>query len=167
MVSAALALGAGALAVMSAAHPGASTTHPLHTTLTSLTYDSAARQLTAEMRTFASDFSAAVARRGGHKPPADDRVSDSASFAYVASAITIADRDGRPMKLEWCGSRRTGDVLWLCVRAPAPRGAAGMQVGNRALSELFDDQVNIVMADYDGRKESMLFTKGDGPKPLP
>lgn len=158
---------ASALAIFSAAPAGVSGAHPLHTTLTSLTYDSVARQVTAEMRTFASDFSAAVARRAGRKPPADDRVSDSASFAYVASAITIADREGHALKVEWCGSRRTGDVLWLCIRAPAPRGVAGMQIGNRALVELFDDQVNIVMAEYGGQKESMLFTKGDAPKRLP
>lgn len=141
--------------------------HPLHTTLTAITYDATSHQVTAVVRTFASDFSTAVARRAGRAPPEDDRVSDSASFAYLVTAFTVADRDGHPLPLAWCGSRRTGDVLWLCVRAAAPGGLSGLRLVNRALMELFADQVNIVMADYGGRSESMLFTKGAGLERLP
>ena len=94
-------------------------------------------------------------------------MSDAASFAYLATVFTITDRNGQPRPLAWCGSRRTGDLLWLCVRASAPGGLSGLQLLNRALMELFTDQVNIVMADYAGRSESMLFTKGGGPERLP
>jgi hypothetical protein len=141
--------------------------HPLHTTLTTMTYDAASHQVTAVVRTFASDFSTAVARRSGRAAPDDDRVSDSASFAYLATALSVADRDGHALSLVWCGSRRTGDLLWLCVRGATPTGMRGLRLDNRALMELYADQVNIVMADYDGRSESMLFTKGSGAERLP
>ena len=34
------------------------------------------------------------------------------------------------------------------------------------LTEVFGDQVNVVQASYDGRRETLLFTPGDGAKPL-
>ncbi len=141
--------------------------HPLHTTMTTLTYDDATHQATAWVRVFASDLSAAVARRAGVAVPADDRVSDSASVAYLRSALELRDGAGRVVPLAWCGSRRTNDLLWLCVRAELPQGLHDARVVNRALWELFDDQINIVSVDDGGRRESLLFTKGDHPKPVP
>jgi hypothetical protein len=57
-------------------------------------------------------------------------------------------------------------VVWLCLRAPAPRAAARLTVHNRMHFELFEDQVNVVQATLGGRRRSELFTRGDGPKPL-
>lgn len=133
--------------------------HPLHTSMTALAYDPASGQATATVRAFASDIGAALAGQH-HAPP----LSDS---AYVLSVFAMVDPTGRPMRLTWCGARRTGDVLWLCVRAPAPRGLSGLTVADRVLFDVFDDQVNIVAAEYDGRRTTLLFTKGDPPRRLP
>jgi len=35
------------------------------------------------------------------------------------------------------------------------------------LFERFPDQINIVQAAYDGRRESLLFAPGDAPRALP
>lgn len=126
--------------------------HPIHTTLANVTYDRSTAQVTAMVRAFASDVDQVLAQR---------RTRDTS--AYVRSAITMSDRAGRPVPLAWCGSRREADVLWLCVRAPAPQGMSGMMLSDRMLFELFDDQVNIVMTD----RTSLLFTKGDPPRRLP
>jgi hypothetical protein len=126
--------------------------HPIHTTLTNVTYDRTTAQVTAMVRAFATDVDQAVAKRPG---------KDVAE--YVQSAMTLSDRTGRPVPLAWCGSRREADVVWLCVRAAAPQGLSGMMVSDRLLFELFDDQVNIVMTDH----TSFLFTKGDPPRRLP
>jgi hypothetical protein len=126
--------------------------HPIHTTLTTVTYDRSTAQMTATVRAFATDVDQAVARRAG---------ADMAE--YVRSAIVLADRHGRPVPTVWCGSRREREVVWLCVRAAAPQGPSGMLLADRLLFELFTDQVNIVMMDG----ASLLFTKGDPPRQLP
>jgi hypothetical protein len=123
--------------------------HPIHTTLTDITYDHG--QVTAMVRAFASDVGQALARQK----------TDTAG--YVRSAITLTDKTGRALPLAWCGSRREADVVWLCIRAPAPQGPSGMMLSDRMLFEIFDDQVNIVMTDG----TSLLFTKGDPPRRLP
>jgi hypothetical protein len=126
--------------------------HPIHTTLTNITYDRAAAQVTATVRAFAADVAQALTRR-----------PRMAVADYVRSVVVLSDQSGRPVPTTWCGSRREGDVVWLCVRAPAPRGPSGMMLADRMLFEIFDDQVNIVMTEH----ASLLFTKGDPARRLP
>jgi hypothetical protein len=149
--------------------PGASAgrMHPLHTTITTITYDAASHQATVTVRIFLTDLDTAIAHRMRGPVPAGGRASDSASFAYLGSVFSAAGPDGRALPLQWCGSKLTGDLMWACLRLTTMGGLSGMRIRNQALVELFDDQVNVVMAEYDGRRESVLFTKGDPAKPLP
>lgn len=139
--------------------------HPLHTTLTRLSYDASARVLNVSVRVFADDFSAAVmpgARAGSLVIP-----PDSAMMRYVSGRFALQAPGGRPIPLRWCGMRRLGEALVLCLRATAQASPAGARMRNALLSELFDDQVNIVQASYDGARRTLLFTPRDGMKALP
>jgi hypothetical protein len=138
--------------------------HPLHTTLAQLTYDERGRVLEASIRVFAGDFAAAVAKRKGAATPDDDRVSDADALAYVGSTFHITDAAGRAVPLAWCGSRRAGDVLWLCVRASNVARPNALELSDQMLCELFADQINIVQSAAGAKRTSMLFTKGDGAK---
>ncbi|MBI1966785.1 MAG: hypothetical protein HYS40_02240 [Gemmatimonadetes bacterium] len=129
--------------------------HPLHTTVTRLAWRAADRTIELEIRAFADDFQATAG------------TTDSTMAAYLRSAVTLGDRDGHRLPLRWCGVRRTDDLLWLCVRAPAPEGPQGLRLYVGVLFERFPDQINIVQADYDGRRESLLFAPGDAPRRLP
>ena len=133
------------------------TLHPLHTTLTQLAYRDADRAVEATVRVFADDFRAALGRD----------VTDSAAAAYVRSTFTLADPAGRPLAIAWCGLRRTGDLLWLCLRAPSSEGLSGLRVRVALLFERYADQINIVQASYAGRRAALLFTRGDAAKALP
>ena len=127
-------------------------THPIHTTLTNVTFDAGTAQVTAMVRVFGADVDKALARR-----------RDTALVDYARASFVLSDQAGRPVPITWCGSRREGDVVWLCLRAPAPHGAGGLTLTDRLLFDVFDDQVNIVMTEHG----SVLFTKGDTPRRLP
>ncbi len=140
--------------------------HPLHTTMAELSYDRTTRVLNVSLRVFADDFTNAVTRGGGVRgvgalPP------DSAMFRYVAERFAIAAPGAGPLALRWCGVRRSGDVLLLCLRATAVPALAGARVRSALLNESFADQVNLVQANYDGRRQMLLFTPRTGVKPLP
>lgn len=141
--------------------------HPLHTTITTITYDAASHRATVTVRVFANDLDTAITRRAHGRLLASVRASDSSRFAYLASAFTAVGPDGHALSVQWCGSRLTGDLLWACLRLTTPGGLSGVRIRNQALTELFDDQVNVAMAEYDGRRESLLFTRGDAAKALP
>jgi len=131
--------------------------HPLHTTLTELSYDDGGGIVHLSVRAFGDDLRAAL---GGD-------VTDSAASGYLRSKVTLVDRAGRPVPLAWCGLRRTGDVVWLCLRAAAPDGARGLQLHVGLLFERYADQINIVQATDGGRRSTLLFTRGDQPRSLP
>jgi hypothetical protein len=131
-------------------------THPLHTTLTQVTYRDADRTLELTVRAFADDFRAAL--------KAD--VTDSAAAAYLRSTVTVFDRSGRALALSWCGLRRVEDAFLFCLRASAPEGLKGLRVRVAILFERYDDQINIVQASNGGRRTALLFLVGDLPKPL-
>lgn len=126
--------------------------HPIHTTLTNVTFDRPTGQVTAMVRAFQADLDKAVAKR-----------RDTTVAGYVRETVGLSDQAGHAVPTTWCGSRREGDVVWLCLRATAPNGASGMTLTDRLLFDVFDDQVNIVMTEHG----SVLFTKGDAPRRLP
>jgi hypothetical protein len=140
--------------------PRAAEAHPIHSSLTEIRHDAAARTLNVSVRVFADDFGVALQRRGG--PP---RSWEAAAFAYAATHFILAE-GRRVLPFTWCGARRQGIVVWLCLRAPAPAATGRLVVHNRIHFELFEDQVNVVQATLGGRRQSVLFTRGDGPKPL-
>lgn len=143
---------------------GALAAHPLHTTMTELTFRPADRTAVAIVRVFVDDFGTAVGRHTGVRPAADHTVPPRAAFAYLSRALIVIGRDGQRLPLTWCGERRAGEVLFMCVRAPAPGGLRGMRVASTLMFEMFSDQVNIVQTVDGRRKQSLLFTPGDRPK---
>lgn len=144
-----------------AATPTPSWSHPLHTTLADVTID-ADGSLRVTLRAFADDFSAAVARHAGRPRPADFVVADRDVASYVAATVLIQDSGGRPVPLAWAGVRRTGDLMWITVRAPGVRSLKGIRVTYSTLFDAFTDQVNILQANDNGRRHTVLFTASDG-----
>ena len=144
-----------------AATPAISWSHPLHTTLAEVSLDSDG-SLRVTLRAFADDFSAAVARHARKEKPADFAVSDADVAAYVAATVLIHDASGRTVPLVWDGIRRTGDLMWVTVRATGVRSLKGVRIAYATLFESFPDQVNILQANDNGRRHTVLFTASDG-----
>lgn len=136
-------------------------THPIHTTATEVVQEADGRTVRIEVRLFPDDLAAAIG--AGWETPA----ADSLMRAYVASHLTLSDRGGEPLSLQWTAADRLGDVVRAHLRATVPGGLAGARIRNGLLCDRFPDQVNVVRATYDGRSATLLFTPGDPAKPLP
>lgn len=152
-------LAAGATRVLEA--------HPIHTTLSRITYDSVNRAIVVSVRVFSDDFALAVGRYSGVMAGPDHVVPPAAAYGYMRTALTLTDATGAPLPLEWCGSKRTGAVDWICVRVPSPASPRGLRVLNALLFEVHDDQVNLVQATIAGKNASVLFTRGDRARRIP
>jgi len=63
-----------------------------------------------------------------------------------------------------CGTRRQGDLLWLCAESTTP--ARRLALRDQMLCELFADQVNVVRVTDGVTTRSILFTRGDREKPI-
>lgn len=158
---------AAALLAVGAASARFAEAHPLHTTLSEISYDPVGRAVRMSLRVFVDDFSSAVLHGRAATPGAAIVVPpDTAMVRYLASRFALLDRTGRVITLRWCGTRRSGDLLFICLRAPAARAPGRPQVRNSILTEIFPDQVNIVQATLGGARQTVLFTPGDGAKTL-
>jgi len=156
-----------ALVVVGVASLGAppARVHPLHTTFTELSTDPSAHGVSVLLKVFAGDFASAVTARGNAGSP-ERMPPDSAVIRYVLERFEITTNDAGRVALQWCGSRRDQDVLFLCFRARVT-SLSHARLRNTLLNDIFADEVNIVRVDIDGRRETLLFTGRDAMKTLP
>ena len=133
--------------------------HPIHSTLTEVSYDSDGDRVEVLIRVFADDFGSAVGRAHPGQPTPMAR--------YIASRLIIRDRRGQPIPLRWVEARRTDEVIWIRMRGTSPAGLRGATVRNELVFDLFDDQVNIVKARYRGEQHTLLFTRDARVRKLP
>jgi len=131
--------------------------HPMHTAVTEVVQEDGRGQVSIQVRVYVDDLRAAV-------PPAS---ADSAMARYLRGTFALADRTGRPVRLTWVGAEPNGDVILLRLRGEVPGGLAGARVTSLVLCERFEDQVNVVRAEYAGRTTTLLFTRGETAKVLP
>lgn len=135
--------------------------HPLHTTMAEITVDRAHATLRVVVRVFADDFGRAV------NASKTSGTFDARAAAYVGSAISIVDGKKQRVGTLDCGTRRQGDLLWLCTEATLTADQLRhLTLGDQMLCELFSDQVNVVRVTDGAATRSMLFTRGDGEKPI-
>ncbi len=155
-----------AAAVLMATVPAEGARHPIHSTLTEITFDPGARLATVRVRAFADDFGTATTRWGRSRPRAVAATADSVAFDYLTHAVSLESAPGNFVALERCGVERTGAVVWLCLHARLERGLVGVRVADRLLNDLFDDEINIVQIDDAGKRASAIYTRKDGAKVL-
>jgi hypothetical protein len=135
--------------------------HPLHTTLAEVTIDRAHATLRVVVRVFADDFGTAV------NAAKSTATFDARAAAYVGRAITVVDAKKEHVATHDCGTRKQGDLLWLCAEATLTGDQLRhLTLRDQMLSELFADQVNVVRVTDGAVTRSMLFTRGDGGKAI-
>ncbi len=135
--------------------------HPMHTTVTEVLQEDARGHVSIQVRVYVDDLRSAVSARDGTAG------ADSAMARYLRGTFALADRTGRPVRLTWTGAEPVGDVILLRLRGEVPGGLAGARVASLVLCERFEDQVNVVRAEYAGRTTTLLFTRGETAKALP
>lgn len=131
--------------------------HPIHTTLTKVSV--AGTSVTFNIRAFADDFSATVAKFAGRNIPRDSSVVADDVMRYARAHILIQAPGGAPLMFESCGVKRANELYWLCFRVVSPNGLRGLQFRNSMLTELHSDQVNIVQTEPPAERRTLLFTR--------
>ena len=132
--------------------PAAASAHPIHTTLTVVTFDARTRELVLSIRAFADDFSAAVARAAGRAAPRDSSLIARQAERYVRERVTVTGAE-----LVSCGLQRLGESYVLCFRA-AVADPASATMTNTLLTELHADQVNVVQVAHRNARRTHVFT---------
>jgi len=119
--------------------------HPLHTTMTEVTVDEARHTVRAVVRVFVDDFSNAARRSGSPD-------------VYLARGLSLTDGAARSVALRSCGTRRTGDVMFICAEGAFSGSARAIRISDTLLCNVFDDQINVVQITTGADRRSSLFT---------
>ena len=147
------------LAIASLSTTRAADAHAIHTTLTVLTPENGEHGVMLNIRAFADDFSASVARFVKRPVPRDSSAAADDVTSYVRARVRALDASGRQAALAPCGVRRERELYWLCFRIALPSGLRGARMNNQMLTELHADQVNIVQLENGRSRRSYLFTR--------
>lgn len=147
--------------VLVASTPLRARAHAIHSTLSEVVLGTDGT-LTVRIRTFADDFSLAVSRMARTTPRMDHAVPDDVAARYVLATFMLA-RDGKPLPLTFVSQQRTGDVVWIELRARAT-SLARTTLRNAMLFDVHPDQVNIVKTTANASTFTTLFSTGDKAK---
>ena len=127
--------------------------HPIHSSSAVVSFPEGTGRASIVLRIFADDF-----------PPGQ-------AFApverYLAERFRLIDARGTRVPIQLHRIAMDGAVLVLTLSAPADGVSSGARIWHGVLTERFPDQVNLVRVHRDGGAATVLFTAGDGPKPLP
>ncbi len=128
--------------------------HPLHTSLAEITVKGTG-EFTVSLRVFADDFTrhTGVPEANAVTPIPHERI-----VGYLKRTFVIIDRSGRGLPLKWCGSRRVEDLLVICLAGSVPGGLRGTRIRYSVLSDLFQDQVNVLQLRTGTRQSTLLYT---------
>lgn len=137
--------------------------HPLHTTLTEIIQ--ADGIVTVTVRGFSDDLT--LAATGHSAATMTVGAADSSIARYLGRNLVLASAGGATLPLDWTSVRRQADVAWFTYRTRMTGDLRGARIGNSALCELYDDQVNIVQVTVGKVRRSLLFSPGDSPKRIP
>jgi hypothetical protein len=137
--------------------------HPLHTTLTEIIQANGI--VTVTVRGFADDLT--LAASGHTASTMSTGAADSSIARYLGRKLVLAGAGGAAFRLDWTSVRRQADVAWFTYRTRMTGDLRGVRIGNSALCELYDDQVNIVQVTVGKLRRSLLFSPGDAPKRIP
>lgn len=127
--------------------------HPLHTSLATIT-QSGGEDFEVSVRVFADDFLRHTGAPDGIRP-------DARIITYLMRTFVFIDSNGRGLPLKWCGSRRVGDLMFICLSGRMPGGLRGIRIRYSILSDLFPDQVNLLQISTDSGKQTLLFTPAE------
>jgi hypothetical protein len=142
------------LAIAMLAPAGKVLAHPLHTSLTQISFDASRRNVSVSIRAFTDDLSMAAQASG--LSPAD----------YAARAFRLTNSRGVAIRLSPCGEKRVGDLVWLCFKGSVGSHPDDLRVSSTMLFEKYKDQINVVTVIGAKGARNFLFTPGDSPKQL-
>jgi hypothetical protein len=118
--------------------------HDFHTSLAEVQYNPAERTLEVSLRVFT-----------------DDLETDPFIKNYLSRYFSVVDATSRRKPVNLLGKEITVEVTWLYFEIKDVESLTGKRLQNAVLTELFDDQINMVNFITPSGKRSFLFKPGE------
>ena len=138
--------------------------HDFHVSITKIDLNPESKKLEVMIKLFTDDLSEALNQRYGtnfmlgtasEPPNANDRLKE-----YVNGQFAISV-NGKPMALNYLGKQQEDDATWIYIESERVGKIKSITVSNPLLTDLFDDQTNLINVKVDGKKEGLTLRKGE------
>ena len=148
------------LFLLSAFTPKPIIVHDFHTSLTEINYNPKTKSLEMTIRVFTDDLERALTETNNGKPvkvdPKDYSI-DPLIVKYLRKHVAFVSPDKDVVPYDFLGKEVELDATWLYVGMPAVANLKGYSIFNSILTELFDDQTNLLNLIYPDKKKSFIF----------
>jgi hypothetical protein len=136
--------------------------HTFHTSLARIDYNAETKTAEISIQVFAHDLETALERARGkrvnlEKTPDIEKII----VKYLGERFVLKNKNGEVKKLTFVGKEQSADAVWLYVETAMPESLENASLDNRLFFELHNDQVNLVTARGDGKKQDFVFKPGD------
>lgn len=133
--------------------------HPLHVSVTEIKFDVKDKELEIITRIFLDDLEEAI--RLERKQPTLDITqpgsginTDQLLVEYLSKKLAIKV-DGKIVKITFLGHEIEGDAVIVYAYAPGVKKIKGIEVTHTSITELYEDQSNLVHVTREDKTKSM------------
>lgn len=141
--------------------------HTFHTTLTRIDYNTKEKTAEITVQLFTHDLEGFLEKRTGKRLNFEKTPeTEGLIFAYLKENWTLKNKKGVTKTLGWVGLKQETDTAWLYFETKMPEGLNGATLQNRMFFEMYDDQVNLLIAKDGDKKADLVFKVGDRFKEL-
>jgi hypothetical protein len=147
------------LLLMGAAHPA----HEYHASVTNMQYDAKERVFEISIRVFTDDLEKTLTKENGGQriifDKKNEKDNDQLLEKYVRKHFSVTTPQKQRKVYEYVGHETEADAQWLYLELPYPEPFRTATVQQSFLTDMFDDQVNLVTISYGNQKKTTLFRK--------
>lgn len=142
------------------------TVHKFYVSVTNVRYSEKDKAVQITSRVFIDDFENVLQERYGFTAELATKNEASEADAYIEKYFRtkfVVEINGKNASYNYIGKKYDADVMICYIEVPEVDLAhtTSIQVTNEILTDLFDDQQNIVHFKIDGKKKSFVLLKSD------
>jgi hypothetical protein len=138
-------------------------THDFHNSIAEVNYRAKNQTFEVSLRVFTDDFELALARLGGVKVLTLDKTKKHEALIkqYITAHFYCTDAKKQKILPQYVGKELENEVVWIYFEIPLKKSPKGWQIYNSILTELYDDQTNMVNVIYKAARKTLLFRRGE------
>jgi hypothetical protein len=138
--------------------------HPLHVSVTEINYDEKDKALEIMVRIFVDDLETTM-RKNQNIPDLDitkpkGPTLDEMMQKYLQESLVVS-LDGKRQTIKYLGNERDGEAFVFYIEVPGVKKWKKIGVSNSILTEVFDDQSNLVHVTSAGTVLSLRLNKSN------
>ncbi len=136
--------------------------HTYHTSLTRIDYNAKEKLVEISIQLFTHDLVPALERQSKkqidlEKTPDIDKII----LEFLNANFVLNDKTGAPKTLQWVGKEIQVDTVYVYVQAASNEDLENFSLRNTLFFDAYQEQINLVIARFAGKKADLLFKAGD------